>query len=350
MRLPSPSLAARTSQRCFQALKRHFDAPPGTVEFTGFAAGEGYCVKGSHKNHPRGGGQRAAGDGIAFLRCSLPRFGPRRVSRLRRFSECNKPKGQRRSFFARDPDGPVENSGVSRSRESGQNIERLAVPVEPVRTTISAPRSKICATGSGCRNPRSAAMRISPLATGIRSSGSPPFSSVSSIKLKRSAGSSKAHKQRYRERQALPYEGAASRCLPELPSGLWNCRPIEKPNAPPACRGRGPASGQRAYEAFHPGDAVAQALQQSNVGKVRKACGRSPRAYRSQPHAAKAISQDQPQKIGRALHRARPQKRRALLGRRLRELRPPPSCLSFACQSSFRSNSPVMPCSKSDSI
>ena len=34
----------------FQALKRHFDAPPGTVEFTGFAAGEGYCVKGGNKN------------------------------------------------------------------------------------------------------------------------------------------------------------------------------------------------------------------------------------------------------------------------------------------------------------
>ena len=37
----------------FQALKRHFDAPPGTVEFTGFAAGEGYCVKGGNKNDPR---------------------------------------------------------------------------------------------------------------------------------------------------------------------------------------------------------------------------------------------------------------------------------------------------------
>src|SRR5271166_1763936 len=46
----------------------------------------------------------------------------------------------------------------------------------------------------------------------------------------------------------------------------------------------------------------------SNVGKVREACGRSPRACRSQPHAAKAISQDQPQKIGRGLHSARPQK------------------------------------------
>ena len=55
----------------FQALKRHFDVPPGTVEFTGFAAGEGYCVKGSNKNDPRGGGQRAAGDGIAsfFAAC-----------------------------------------------------------------------------------------------------------------------------------------------------------------------------------------------------------------------------------------------------------------------------------------
>src|SRR5208337_1895268 len=83
---------------------------------------------------------------------------------------------------------------------------------------------------------------------------------------------------------------------------------IEKPNAPPACRGHGPASEQLAYEVFHPGAAVAQALQQSNVGKVREACGRSPRACRSQPHAAKAISQDQPQKIGRGLHSARPQK------------------------------------------
>ena len=77
---------------------------------------------------------------------------------------------------------------------------------------------------------------------------------------------------------------------------------------PPACRRHGPACEQLAYEVLHPGAAVAQALQQSNVGKVREACGRSPRACRSQPHAAKAISQDQPQKIGRGLHSARPQK------------------------------------------
>ena len=59
----------------FQALKRHFDAPPGTVEFAGFAAGEGFCLEGSDKNDPSGGFQRAAGDGIAFLLRSLPRFG-----------------------------------------------------------------------------------------------------------------------------------------------------------------------------------------------------------------------------------------------------------------------------------
>ena len=86
----------RQANDAFQALKRHFDAPPGTVEFTGFAAGEGYCVKGGNKNDPRGGGQRAAGDGITFLLCSLPRFGSRRFGRLRRLAECNKPKGQRR--------------------------------------------------------------------------------------------------------------------------------------------------------------------------------------------------------------------------------------------------------------
>ena len=46
----------------FQAFERHFDAPPDAVEFTDFAAGEGFCVKGSNKNDPSGGGQRAAGD------------------------------------------------------------------------------------------------------------------------------------------------------------------------------------------------------------------------------------------------------------------------------------------------
>ena len=96
--------------------------------------------------------------------------------------------------------------------------------------------------------------------------------------------------------------------FPNFLPGLWNCRPIEKPNAPPACRGHGPASEQLAYEVFHPGAAVAKALQQSNIGKVREACGCSPRACRSQPHAAKAISQDQPQKIGRGLHSTRSQK------------------------------------------
>src|SRR5271157_3420950 len=204
-------LARRPGQAndAFQALKRHFDAPSGTVEFTGFAAGEGYCVKGSNKNDPRGGGQRAAGDGIAFLLCSLPRFGSRRFGRLGRLAECNKPKGQRRSFFARDPDGPVENSGVSRSRESGQNIERLAVPVEPARALPARAYDDIGALLQNMRqrigmhepqserlpltiNVRFPAMRISPLATGVRSSRSPPFSSVNAIKLRRSAGRPKA--------------------------------------------------------------------------------------------------------------------------------------------------------------
>jgi hypothetical protein len=89
---------------------------------------------------------------------------------------------------------------------------------------------------------------------------------------------------------------------------LRNRRPVEEPDAPATCRRHGRTSKQLACEVLHPGTAVAQAPQQSNVGKVREAGGGSPRARRSQSHAAKTISQDQPQKIGRGLDRPWPQK------------------------------------------
>ena len=267
----------RQANDAFQALKRHFDAPAGTVEFTGFAAGEGYCVKGSNKNDPRG-------------------FG-----RLRRLAECNKPKGQRWSFFARDPDGPVENSGVFRS-ESGQNIERLAVSVEPARSLPARADDDI---GALLQNMR---QRIGMHEPSVGDEDIPfgnrrpiePLATFLLGQLDKTEALGREIEGAMKAPQAVVF--------PNFLPGLWNWRPIEKPNAPPACRGHGPASEQLAYEVFHPDAAVAQALQQSNVGKVREACGRSRRACRSQPHAAKAISQDQPQKIGRGLHSARPQK------------------------------------------
>ena len=73
-------------------------------------------------------------------------------------------------------------------------------------------------------------------------------------------------------------------------------------------RRRRPGPQQLAYEMLHPDIAVAQALQQSNIGKLRKAGGGSPSARRSQPHAAKAIGQNQPKQIDRGSHRAGTQK------------------------------------------
>jgi hypothetical protein len=74
-----------------------------------------------------------------------------------------------------------------------------------------------------------------------------------------------------------------------------------KPDAPAVHRRYGPASKQLAYEVFHPGTAVAQALQQSHIGKVCEAGRSSPGARGSKPHAAEAIGRDQPEQIGGGL-------------------------------------------------
>ena len=99
--------------------------------------------------------------------------------------------------------------------------------------------------------------------------------------------------------------------------GLWNGCPIEQANAPAVWRRLDTSNEQFAYEVFHPGAAVAQALQQSNIGKIREAGRSSPGARRSQPQAAEAISQDQPEQIGRGLHRAGAQKGSRFAGGRL---------------------------------
>ena len=65
---------------------------------------------------------------------------------------------------------------------------------------------------------------------------------------------------------------------------------------------------------LHPGAAFAQSLQQSDVGKVRKPGGSSPRACRPQSHASQAVSQDKPQQIGGAGHTPRPRKSPLLVG------------------------------------
>src|SRR5664279_907984 len=59
---------------------------------------------------------------------------------------------------------------------------------------------------------------------------------------------------------------------------------------------------------FHPGAAFAQALEQSDVRKLRETHGGGPGARRPQPHASQAISKDKPQQIGGAGHTPRPQK------------------------------------------
>ena len=65
---------------------------------------------------------------------------------------------------------------------------------------------------------------------------------------------------------------------------------------------------------LHPGAAFAQALQQSNVRKVREAHRGGPGARRPQSHASQAISQNKPQQIGGAGHTPRSRKSPLLAG------------------------------------
>ena len=91
-------------------------------------------------------------------------------------------------------------------------------------------------------------------------------------------------------------------CFSLLLSQPWERLSIEEPDAPATCRRHGPGNEQRTYEVFHPGAAFTQALEQSDVGKVREAGRCGPCACRSQPHAAQAIGQDEPQQIGCAAY------------------------------------------------
>ena len=90
-----------------------------------------FASSGGDKDNPFRGGERAAQYDVAFPLCGAPCFGSRRFGRLRGLAESDETEGQRRSFFAPDPDGAVENACAFSAFESGQDIERLAIPGEP---------------------------------------------------------------------------------------------------------------------------------------------------------------------------------------------------------------------------
>jgi hypothetical protein len=129
---------------------------------------------------------------------------------------------------------------------------------------------------------------------------------------------------------------------------LWDRRAIDKANAP-AMRRR-LAAEQLADQRFEPGLAIAQALQQRNVGEVRQLDGRRPGAGRAKPHAAQAISQHKPKQIagasrlrGDKLDRPRT-KEGARLAAEASSAAAPPSRVKVLCQRSLRSVSGFMPC------
>lgn len=93
---------------------------------------------------------------------------------------------------------------------------------------------------------------------------------------------------------------------------FWHCRAIDEANAP-AMR-RQLATEQLADQMFEPGLAIAQTLQQCNVGKVRKLDGRRPGTCRAKPHPAQAIGQHKPQEVAGGLHRPWPKEGARLAG------------------------------------
>ena len=123
---------------------------------------------------------------------------------------------------------------------------------------------------------------------------------------------------------------------------FWNRGSIEQPDAPPFRRRPLVLAKQHANEVFHPAAAFAQALEQSDVGKVCKTHGRGPCARRSQSHPAKAISQDETRSVAQPTARARWNAPNLRAEASIEAS--PSSRASDACQSSFRCNSRVMSC------
>ena len=122
---------------------------------------------------------------------------------------------------------------------------------------------------------------------------------------------------------------------------FWNRGSIEQPDAPPFRRRPLVLAKQHANEVFHPAAAFAQALEQSDVGKVCKTHGRGPCARRSQSHPAKAISQDETQQVRRTAHRPRPLERPKLARRgldRSLSVKPRQRCLPKFVQMQFESH------------
>ena len=63
-----------------------------------------------------------------------PGLGPRHFSRFGRVPQSHKAKGLRRSLFASNPNGLIENASTIRGFKSGQDIEGAAVSAEPARS------------------------------------------------------------------------------------------------------------------------------------------------------------------------------------------------------------------------
>jgi len=137
---------------------------------------------------------------VAILLRGAASLSARCLGGLQGLLASDEPQRERRLALEFDEDRPIEAAarrspriavrGAMRSSGSA-SASRRAKLFRGARTTTSPPASITAAMRSGCRSARSP-MRISLVATGRRSSCSPPFSSVSSNEPNRSSGKSKA--------------------------------------------------------------------------------------------------------------------------------------------------------------
>ena len=84
-----------------------------------------------------------------------------------------------------------------------------------------------------------------------------------------------------------------------------NSGSIEQPDAPPTAAGFGPSLSSMPTRCSIQAPHLRKRLSKATL-KRSAARGRGPRACQSQPHPAKAISQDETQQVRRTAHRPRP--------------------------------------------
>src|SRR5882724_77702 len=121
------------ADQALQALEAEFDPPSQTIECENIGGCKLCRLERGHQDHPIRGVERSLGKLMASALRGPTRLASRLDSSLRRFSDRDQTQGERPAVFALYPYRSIDQPAGCRLAQFGDEIDRLAFAIEPVR-------------------------------------------------------------------------------------------------------------------------------------------------------------------------------------------------------------------------